>query len=79
MTMHNQRINEFVTPTGHNFATGNTMNVTIRLSKRQMTEETAPTTLELLRMKGKASVKRPSQLSRSNKSVYARKSGDQAI
>ena len=79
MTMHNQRINEFVTPTGRNFASGNIMKVTIRPSKRQVTEEKAPTTLELLRMKGKSSVTEPSQLSRSDKSVWARKSGDQAI
>jgi len=80
MTMHNQRINEFVTPTGRNFASGNIMKVTMKSTKRQLDEENTPTTLELLRMEGKSSsIKDPVKLSRTDKSVYARKSGDQAI
>lgn len=77
MTMHNTRLNKFVTPEGHNFASGNVEVLTMRRTKRQITEDNAPTTLELLKMEGKLPI--DVKGSRDNKSIHARHSPGERV
>ena len=79
MTMHNERLNRFVDPEGHNFATGNECHLVIELTKKDLKKQNAPTTLELLQMEGKRKNSRNKKTSRDNESKWARHSGDQAI
>lgn len=80
MTTQNKRINNFVDPEGHNFATGNVMKLTIEPTNKDLKTKNPPTTLESLQMsKEKQAPLMNNKMIRHDKSVWTRHSGDQAI
>lgn len=79
MGIHNKRINNFIDPNGHNFATGNVMKLTIEPTTKDLKTENPPTTLELLQMnEDEQTSLMDKKITRPDISVWSRHSGDRS-